>query len=212
MLEHFRGNLDNWDPALPDAFARERDVILVDYPGVGSSSGEFGPTIAATARSMIAFVAALDLTDVDLLGFSIGGFVAQEIALIRPALVRRLVLAATGPKGAPGMHGWRKDIAEAARLEPETAEPPDEHESRHLCGHRRHVGPAGRTATSGGARRGEVRVRVAVSGANPTDWKSRSGAFGRSPAAPTVPDHDGAGIVDAVGPGVGASRPATASG
>ena len=97
-------------------------MILVDYPGVGSSSGEFGPTIAATARSMIAFVAALDLTDVDLLGFSIGGFVAQEIALIRPALVRRLVLAATGPKRAPGMHGWRKDIAEAARLEPETAE------------------------------------------------------------------------------------------
>jgi pimeloyl-ACP methyl ester carboxylesterase len=69
---------------------------------------------------MIAFLTALDLSEVDLLGFSIGGFVAQEIALIRPALVRRLVLAATGPKGGPGMHGWREDIAEHART-PETS-------------------------------------------------------------------------------------------
>jgi pimeloyl-ACP methyl ester carboxylesterase len=117
MLQHFRGNLDNWDPALTDALAAEREVILVDYPGLGASSGAFGPTIAATARRMIAFADALDLTQVDLLGFSIGGFVAQEIALVRPALVRRLVLAATGPKGAPGMHGWREDIAAAARGE-----------------------------------------------------------------------------------------------
>jgi pimeloyl-ACP methyl ester carboxylesterase len=117
MLQHFRGNLDNWDPALTDALAAEREVILVDYPGVGSSRGEFGPAIADTARQMIAFVTALELSEIDLLGFSIGGFVAQEIALVRPTLVRRLVLAATGPKGAPGMHGWREDIAGAARGE-----------------------------------------------------------------------------------------------
>jgi pimeloyl-ACP methyl ester carboxylesterase len=117
MLQHFRGNLDNWDPALSDALAGEREVVLVDYPGLGASGGEFGPSIADTARAMIAFVEALGLTEIDLLGFSIGGFVAQEIALIRPALVRRLVLAATGPKGAPGMHGWRDDIAAAARGE-----------------------------------------------------------------------------------------------
>ena len=122
MLQHFRGNLDNWDPALTDALARGREVILVDYPGVGSSSGEFGPTISDAARRMIAFADALGLAEVDLLGFSIGGFVAQEIALIRPALVRRLVLAATGPKGAPDMHGWRKDIAGAARLDQSTPE------------------------------------------------------------------------------------------
>jgi pimeloyl-ACP methyl ester carboxylesterase len=107
LLQHFRGNLDNWDPALTDALAGEREVILVDYPGAGSSGGEFGPTIADTARQMIDFVEALELSEIDLLGFSIGGFVAQEIALIRPALPRRLVLAATGPKGGPGMHGWR---------------------------------------------------------------------------------------------------------
>jgi pimeloyl-ACP methyl ester carboxylesterase len=117
MLQHFRGNLDNWDPALTDALAAEREVILVDYPGVGSSTGEPSRTIASTARQMIAFVDALELAEIDLLGFSIGGFVAQEIALVRPTLVRRLVLAATGPKGAPGMHGWREDIADAARGE-----------------------------------------------------------------------------------------------
>jgi pimeloyl-ACP methyl ester carboxylesterase len=75
FMQHFRGNLENWDPALE----------------------------------------ALDLHSVDLFGFSHGGFVAQEVALIRPALVRRLVLAGTGPKGAPGMHGWRQDIADHAR-------------------------------------------------------------------------------------------------
>jgi pimeloyl-ACP methyl ester carboxylesterase len=117
MLQHFRGNLDNWDPALTDALAAEREIILVDYPGVGSSTGEPNGTIAETARQMIAFIGRLDLERIDLLGFSIGGFVAQEIALVRPTLVRRLVLAATGPKGAPGMHGWRTDIADAARGE-----------------------------------------------------------------------------------------------
>jgi pimeloyl-ACP methyl ester carboxylesterase len=117
LLQHFRGNLENWDPALTDALAAEREVILVDYPGVGSSTGQPSSSIAETARQMIAFIAALGFDRIDLLGFSIGGFVAQEIALVRPTLVRRLVLAATGPKGAAGMHGWRDDVAAAARGE-----------------------------------------------------------------------------------------------
>lgn len=117
LLQHFRGNLDNWDPALTDALAAEREVILVDYPGVGSSTGEPSSSIRETAAHMIKLVGALGLERIDLLGFSIGGFVAQEIALVRPTLIRRLVLAATGPKGAPGMHGWRDDIAAAARGE-----------------------------------------------------------------------------------------------
>jgi pimeloyl-ACP methyl ester carboxylesterase len=114
LLQHFRGNLDNWDPALADALAADREVILVDYPGVGSSTGDASSMIGTTARQMIAFTTALGLKRIDLLGFSIGGFVAQEIALVRPALVRRLILAATGPRGAPAMHGWREDIAAAA--------------------------------------------------------------------------------------------------
>ena len=81
-------------------------------PGVGSSRGEFGPTIAETATAHDRVHRRARPDEIDLLGFSIGGFIAQEIALIRPTLVRRLVLAATGPKGAPGMHGWREDIAD----------------------------------------------------------------------------------------------------
>jgi pimeloyl-ACP methyl ester carboxylesterase len=117
MLQHFRGKLDNWDRALTDALAAEREVILVDYAGVGSSTGSPSSAIGETAGQMIAFVTALGLERIDLLGFSIGGFAAQEMALVRPTLVRRLILAATGPKGAPGMHGWREDIAAAARGE-----------------------------------------------------------------------------------------------
>ena len=117
MLQHFRGNLDNWDPALIDALAADREVILVDYAGVSSSAGQPAHTVAETARQVIAFADAIGLTRTDLLGFSLGGFVAQDVALTRPALVRRLVLAGTGPQGAPGTHGWRQDIADHARAD-----------------------------------------------------------------------------------------------
>ena len=106
LLQHFRGNLDSWDPALIDALAASRRVITVDNAGVGGSAGTTPDTIEQMARDAIAFVTALELAQVDLLGFSIGSFVAQEIALRRPALVRRLVLASSAPKGAAGMHGW----------------------------------------------------------------------------------------------------------
>src|SRR6476469_9861141 len=85
LLQHFRGNLDNWDPELIDALARGRRVVTFDNAGVGGSSGTTPSTIAQMARDAIAFIEALDLGAVDLLGFSIGSFVAQEIALIRPA-------------------------------------------------------------------------------------------------------------------------------
>lgn len=122
MLQHFTGNLDNWDPALVDALAARREVIIVDYPGVSSSTGPFATTIEEMARQVITFTTALGLKRIDLLGFSIGGFAAQDIALVRPDLIRRLVLAGTGPKGAPGMHGWRTDIADHARAEVPTGE------------------------------------------------------------------------------------------
>ena len=89
----------------------------MDYPGVGSSPGAPGSVIAKMARQMIGFVDGLGFERIDLLGFSIGGMVALEIALVRPMLVKRLILAAKGAKGAPGMHGWREDIAAAARGE-----------------------------------------------------------------------------------------------
>ncbi|MEU4841829.1 alpha/beta fold hydrolase [Nocardia testacea] len=122
MLQHFTGNLDNWDPALVDALAAEREVILVDYPGVASSTGTPATTVAKMAQQMISFTVALGLEQIDLLGFSIGGFVAQDMALVRPRLIRRMILVGTGPKGAPGMHGWRKDIETHARAAVPTGE------------------------------------------------------------------------------------------
>lgn len=113
LLQHFRGNLDNWDPALIDALAAEREVIAFDNVGVGATTGQVPASVTQMAHGAIAFISALDLTRVDLLGYSLGGFVAQEIALIRPDLVERIVLAATAPQGAPGMHGWVADIIDA---------------------------------------------------------------------------------------------------
>jgi pimeloyl-ACP methyl ester carboxylesterase len=110
LLQHFRGNLDNWDPALVDALASKRRVVTFDNAGVGGSAGTTPGTIAQMARDAIAFLDALELGAVDLLGFSIGSFVAQEIALIRPAVVRRLVLASAAPRGAAGMHGWAPEV------------------------------------------------------------------------------------------------------
>jgi len=110
LLQHFRGNLDNWDPALIDALAADRRVVTFDYAGVGGSTGQTAHTVEQMAHESVAFIEALDLGQVDLLGFSIGSFVAQQIALTRPAIVRRVVLASAAPQGAVGMHGWAPEV------------------------------------------------------------------------------------------------------
>ena len=110
LFQHFRGNLDNWDPALIDDLAAQRRVVTFDNVGVGGTTGTTPNTIAAMAHGAIAFIEAMGFTTLDLLGFSIGSFVAQEIALIRPDLLRRVVLGSSAPQGAPGMHGWAPDV------------------------------------------------------------------------------------------------------
>jgi pimeloyl-ACP methyl ester carboxylesterase len=110
LLQHFRGNLDNWDPALIDELAASRRVITFDYEGVAGSEGVVAHTIAETAAGALRFLDAMGFEQVDLLGFSIGSFVAQEIALMRPAVANRVVLASSAPKGAPNMHGWAADV------------------------------------------------------------------------------------------------------
>ena len=110
LFQHFRGNLDNWDPALIDDLAAQRRVVTFDNVGVGGTTGATPNTIAAMAHGAIAFIEAMGFTTLDLLGFSIGSFVAQEIALIRPDLLRRVVLGSSAPQGAPGMHGWAPDV------------------------------------------------------------------------------------------------------
>jgi pimeloyl-ACP methyl ester carboxylesterase len=119
-LQHFRGNLDNWDPALIDALAGGRQVVTFDNRGVAASSGRTPNTITQMALDAIDFIDALGVGEVDLLGFSIGSFVAQEIALVRPAAVRKVVLASSAPQGASGMHGWAADVIGAVG-KPETS-------------------------------------------------------------------------------------------
>jgi pimeloyl-ACP methyl ester carboxylesterase len=121
-LQHFRGNLDNWDPALVDRIAEHREVILLDNRGVGSSTGVVPDNVEDMARDVLRFTDTLELSQIDLLGFSLGGYVAQEVALVRPRLVRRLILAGTAPQGAPRIHGWSDDVhvlAERDILDPE---------------------------------------------------------------------------------------------
>src|SRR2546425_4231202 len=99
FMQHFRGGMDHWDPAVTDGFGKDRPVILFDNAGVASSSGETPDTIDAMAEHAAAFVGALGLSQADVLGFSIGGTVAQAFTLRYPKLVRRLILVGTGPRG-----------------------------------------------------------------------------------------------------------------
>jgi pimeloyl-ACP methyl ester carboxylesterase len=122
LLQHFRGNLDNWDPALVDALAADRRVVTFDNVGVGATTGSTPNTVEAMAHGAIAFLEAMDVQRVDLLGFSLGSFVAQEIALVRPDLLRRVVLASSAPQGAAGMHGWAPEVIGAVGVPEPTAE------------------------------------------------------------------------------------------
>ena len=102
FLHHFAAVLDEWDPEVVDGIAAERRVVLVDLRGVGGSGGTTPDSVEAMADDVVAFVEALGLSTIDLLGFSLGGMVAQVIAQQRPDLVRRIILAGTSPAGDEG--------------------------------------------------------------------------------------------------------------
>lgn len=99
LLQHFSGNIDAWDPAVVNTLAGDRPVIAFDNAGVGRATGQTPDTIAAMARDAVAFIDLLGLSEVDLLGFSLGGCIAQQIAAEHRRLVRRLILVGTAPKG-----------------------------------------------------------------------------------------------------------------
>ena len=100
---HFTGTMDHWDPAVTDGFGNGREVILFNNAGISSSSGEVPAAVERMGANAVTFLKTLELKTVDVLGFSIGGFVAQEITLQAPELVRKLVLVGTGPRGGQGM-------------------------------------------------------------------------------------------------------------
>ncbi len=103
LLNHWGAVLDNFDPRIVDGLAASHHVVALDYRGIGLSGGSAPLTVAEMARDVIAVISTLGFAKVDLLGFSLGGFVAQEIALKAPGLVRRLILTGTGPAGGAGI-------------------------------------------------------------------------------------------------------------
>jgi pimeloyl-ACP methyl ester carboxylesterase len=103
FLHHLTAVLDDWDPTLLDGIAKRHHVIIFDNRGVGASGGQTPASVAEMAADAIAFIEALGFAKVDLFGFSLGGFVAQEVAQLRPNLVRKIVLAGTGPAGGAGI-------------------------------------------------------------------------------------------------------------
>ncbi len=102
-LNHLAANLDNCDPRIMDAIAAQRHIISFDYRGVGATTGEQGTSIPDMAKDAIVFIHALGYKQVDIVAFSMGGFITQELLLVEPALVRKAILAGTGPRGGKGI-------------------------------------------------------------------------------------------------------------
>jgi pimeloyl-ACP methyl ester carboxylesterase len=111
-LQHFAGTLDNWDPAVTDPLGDGRDVILFDNAGVGRSTGEVPTTVAGMAAHALQFLDGLCVASCDVLGFSLGGMVAQQMALDQPSRIRRMVLVGTAPRGGEDiMHLEKPSLA-----------------------------------------------------------------------------------------------------
>lgn len=102
-LNHLTANLDNCDPRIMDAIAAKRTIISFDYRGIGATTGRQGESLADMAKDGIAFIYALGYNQVDIVAFSMGGFITQEILLVEPQLVRKAILAGTGPRGGAGI-------------------------------------------------------------------------------------------------------------
>jgi pimeloyl-ACP methyl ester carboxylesterase len=111
-LQHFAGTMNNFDPIHTNRLAQDRPVVLVDYKGVGRSGGQTPDSMSGLARDIIAFIRTLGAEQVDVFGFSIGGMVAQQVALDAPHLVRRLILVGTGPAGGEGIGQFTPEVVE----------------------------------------------------------------------------------------------------
>lgn len=169
FLNRFRGTMDHWDPALLEAIAKERPVIVFDSAGVGASSGDVAPDIAGAAKTAASFIDALQLEQVDLLGWSMGGTVVQQLALDRPGLVRRIVLAGTGPGG----------VAEAPRAPDkvwQVAAKPSNDDEDFLYLFFADT-PTSRAKGLASLRRLDRRLAQSRSAVKPESWKAQAGAI-----------------------------------
>jgi pimeloyl-ACP methyl ester carboxylesterase len=103
LLNYFAANMDDWDPRIPNGLAASREVIIFDYPGVGGSTGTTPTNVAAMTKDLVSLCKALDLKTFDIVGFSLGGMIAQQLAFEHSDIVRRIILIGTGPRGGEGM-------------------------------------------------------------------------------------------------------------
>ncbi|WP_090885744.1 alpha/beta fold hydrolase [Pedobacter rhizosphaerae] len=119
MISALGGSMDDWDPAVTNGIAQKNKVIIFDIQGVGATNGKTPDNIADMAKSAVSFIKALGVGKVNLMGFSMGSFVSQQIALTEPALVNKIILTGTGPKGSQGLSNLPNLLAAAAGLSPE---------------------------------------------------------------------------------------------
>jgi len=117
-LQHFTGTLDNWDPQVIEGLARNRQVITIDNSGIGSSEGETPDNVQDMAQTVVSIITALGINKCDLLGFSLGGFIAQTVAITNPQLFRKIILVGTAPQGTLALHSFPQLVGRAFAMPP----------------------------------------------------------------------------------------------
>ena len=117
-LQHFTGTLDNWDPIIINGLAKERPVVTIDNTGIGNSGGTTPDNVQDMAHDAIKIITAAKINKCDLLGFSIGGFIAQTLAVMQPDLFRKIILVGTAPQGAVAMHSFPQFVEKAFGYDP----------------------------------------------------------------------------------------------
>jgi pimeloyl-ACP methyl ester carboxylesterase len=117
-LQHFTGTLDNWDPIIINGLVEERQVVTIDNTGVGNSGGTTPDNVMAMTEDAIRIITALGISKCDLLGYSLGGFIAQTIAIMKPDLLRKIILVGTAPQGANALRSFPQLVEKAFRLAP----------------------------------------------------------------------------------------------
>jgi len=117
-LQHFMGTLDNWDPAIINGLAKEREVITFDNSGIGFSGGETPDNVKDMSLDALKIMNALGINKCDLLGFSLGGFIAQTLADLQPELFRKIILVGTAPQSAKALRTFPQLVEKALAMDP----------------------------------------------------------------------------------------------
>jgi pimeloyl-ACP methyl ester carboxylesterase len=117
-FQHFTGTLDNWDPLILNGLAEEREVIIFDNTGVGNSSGTAPESVEEMTRDAVAFIQALGLTKIDVLGFSLGGLIAQILGQNYPTMIRKIIIVGAAPQGAKVLEDFANLVGRATQKEP----------------------------------------------------------------------------------------------